>query len=121
MFFYHIKYMIRNTKVIFFVIIFFLLSILYNTITLEGFDMRKELNEIQIEKKANDRKIATIVFSSIFGAIVFGVAIMALSNTLKIDEEYKKLKGFVNTSGSEQSYYKTIMDTIRKYVPGLNR
>ena len=113
--------MIRNTKVIFFVIIFFLLSILYNTITLEGFDMRKELNDVQIEKKVNDKKITTIVFSSIFGAIAFGVAIMALSSPLKIDDEYKKIKSERQSSGTEQSYYKTIMETIRNYVPGFNK
>jgi len=113
--------MIRNIKLIIFVIIFFLLSILYNTVTLEGFDMRKELNDVQIEAKANEKKITTIVFSSIFGALFLGVALMALSNPLKIDEEYKKLKDEVQSSGTEQSYYKTIMDTIKKYIPGFNK
>lgn len=104
--------MIRNIKLIIFVIIFFLLSILYNTVTLEGFDMRKELNDVQIEAKANEKKITTIVFSSIFGALFLGVALMALSNPLKIDDKYKS---------SDIDVSSVIMDTIRKYVPGFNK
>jgi len=74
--------------------------------------MRKELNDVQIEAKANEKKITTIVFSSIFGALFLGVALMALSNPLSIDNKYKS---------SDIDVSSVIMDTIRKYVPGFNK